>query len=65
MQVPWVLSGGGADPPQHHLWTAERHSYVVQCVNGTKHLRGWQPGVHPFQQNQKCSFAQRRSTWSP
>ena len=29
VQVPWVLSGGGGDLPQHCLWTAERLSYVV------------------------------------
>ncbi len=57
VQVPWVLSGGGGDPPQHRLWTAERRSYIVQCVNGTKHLRDWQPGVHAFQQDRECSFA--------
>ncbi len=39
MQVLWVLSGGGGDPPQHRLWTAEHLSYVVQCANGTKQLR--------------------------
>ncbi len=57
VQVPWVLSGGGGDPPQHRLWTAERLSYVVQCANGFKHLRDWQPGVHAFQQDRECSFA--------
>ncbi len=40
VQVPWVLSGGGGDPPQHRLWTAERLSYVVQCANGIVFLGG-------------------------
>ena len=57
VQVPWVLSGGGGDPPQHRLWTAERLSYVVQCANGTKQLRDWQSGVHTFQQDRECSIA--------
>ena len=57
MQVPWVLSGGGGDPPQHRLWTAERLSYIVQCANGTKHLQDWQPGVHTFKQDRKCSIS--------
>ena len=57
VQVPWVLAGWGEDPPHHRLWTVERLSYVVQCVNGTKHLRDWQPGVHAFLQDQECSFA--------
>ena len=50
VQVPLVLSGGGGDPSQHRLWTAERLSYILQCDNGPKHLRDWQPGVHAFQQ---------------
>ncbi len=57
VQVPWVLSGGAGDPPQHRLWTAERLSYVVQCANGTKHLQDWKPGVHTFQQDRECSIA--------
>ncbi len=57
VQVPWVLSGKGGDPPQHRLWTAERLSYVVQCANGTKHLQDWKPGVHAFQQDRECSIA--------
>ncbi len=57
VQVPWVLSGGGGDPPQNRLWTAERLSYVVQCANGTKQLQDWQPRVHSFQQDRECSIA--------
>ncbi len=47
---------GGEDPPQHLLWTVERLSYVMQCANGTKQLWDWQPGVHFFQQDQRCSI---------
>ncbi len=57
MQVPWVLFVGREDPRQHRLWTVQRLSYVVQCVNGTKHLRDWQPGVNAFQQDRECSLA--------
>ncbi len=56
VQGPWVHSGGGEDPPHHRLWTSERLSYVVQCVNCTKHLKDWQPGVNAFQQDRECSF---------
>ncbi len=57
VQVPCGLSGGGGDPPQHHLWTVERLSYVVQCTNSTKQLKNWQSGVHTFQQDRECSIA--------
>ncbi len=57
VQVPWVLSGGGGDPPQHRLWTVERLSSVVQCANGTKHLQDWEPGVHAFWQDRESSIA--------
>ncbi len=57
MQVPCVLFGAGGDPPQHHLWTVERLSYLVQCTSGTKQLRDWKPGVHAFQQDRECNIA--------
>ncbi len=56
-QVPWVLSGGGGDPPQHCLRTVECLSYIVQCANGTKRLKEWQPGVHSFRQDTECSIS--------
>ncbi len=57
IQVPWVLSGEGGDPPQHRLWTAVHLSYVVQCTNGTNHLQDWQPRVQSFRQDRECSIA--------
>ncbi len=30
---------------------------VVQCAIGTRHLQEWQPEVHFFQQDHKCSIA--------
>ena len=56
VQVPWVLAGGGGDPPQHCLWTVERLLYVVLCTNGTKQLHDLQSGEHSFQQDQECSI---------